>query len=208
MPPGDQGTARAPGTSWKDPLLQRAARGTVDLPFVTTERSRRDQHRRILAFALGSAIAIALANAVVLTLAGIMPGLRDPAVRGPDSTEAAVILLLVVPAVGALVLYGILWLATLWGVRDAAGHPWRIEATADTLALTQTDGTRIAAPWASWQYQGYSYRQYRGAKLVMSALHLSLDGRPFTIGFFRTRRPRGLARAVLQRLAAHGRTDE
>lgn len=207
MSPGDQGSARAPGTSWKDPLLQQAARGTVDLPFVTTERSRRDQHRRILAFALGGAIAITLANAVVLTLAGIMPGLRDPAVRGPDSTEAVVVVLLVVPAIGALVLYGILWLATLWGVRDADGHPWRIEVTADALALTQTDGTRVAAPWPRWRYEGYSYRQYRGAKLVMSALHLSLDGRAFAIDFFRTRQPRRLARAVLQHLAAHGRTD-
>jgi hypothetical protein len=204
---GDQAIGRDAGSRWTDPHLRRAARGTVALPLVTSERSRRDQHRRILAFALATALAVALANAVVLTLAGIMPGLRDPEIRGPDSSEAAVIVLLVVPVVAAFVLYGILWLAALWGVRDTDGHPWRYEVTTDALAVTQADGTRVTAPWPRWRYEGYSYRQYKGAALVVSALHLSLDGRALTIDFFRTRRPRRLARAVLQQLAAHGRAE-
>jgi len=204
---GDQAIAGRPGTRWSDRTLERAARGQVALPFATTERSRRDQHRRVLVFALVAAVTIAVANAAVLIFTGIMPGLRDPAVRGPDTIDAAVIVLVVVPAIAALVLYGILWLVVLWGVRDADGRPWRYEVTADGFAVIRSDCTRLAAPWKSWGYEGYSYRQHRGAVLAISALHLTLDGRAVTVELLRTRRPRRLARALLQGLAAHGRAD-
>jgi hypothetical protein len=194
-----------PGTTWRDVMLERSARGRLDLPLVVQERSRRDQHRRILRFAAIAAIALAIANAAIFGGTGSLSGLTDPKLRDPNLPTIAAVVLLAVPLGVAVLIYGIFWFATVRGMRDDDGHPWRIEATEHELVITRADSTRLAAPWSRWSYESYRFTTYNGAPIAVTALALSLDGRAMVIDLRRASRPRRLLRAILQRLAAHGR---
>src|SRR6185295_16824428 len=58
--------AGAPGTAWRDSLLRKAARGRVELPLRTQERSRGQQYRHMAKIAAIVALAVAACLAALL----------------------------------------------------------------------------------------------------------------------------------------------
>ena len=194
--------ANAPGTFWRDTLLQRAARGRVDLPVLTHERSRSQQHGHAGRIALITTLATAAGLAAILVTVLAMSGAKGGSTA--DLPMIAAVLVLGLPAGIGLLVYFILWLSMVRRVRDGDGHPYGFEATAEAFAVTRSDGIRIAAPWPRWSYRGYRYTSYQGSPIAVRDLELACDGRPIVIDVPRTQRARQLLRAVLQRLAAHG----
>lgn len=192
------------GREWQDRMLRAAARGRLSLPVDARERTRADQFRRAATIAAAGAFALAIANTAVLYFAGLLPGYRDPGIRGPDTGEIATLVILWVPlGVGAFLL-ALLGFIFVLRVRDTDGHPWIFRATETDFTIVDANGTVIQAPWLRWRYEGYRYNTYRGAQLAVTGLELSVDGRPVSINFLRVPAPRRLLRAILQRLAAHG----
>jgi hypothetical protein len=194
--------ANAPGTFWRDTLLQRAARGRVELPLLTHERSRSQQNGYAARIAVITTLATAAGLATILVTVLVTSGPKGGSTA--DLPMIAAVLLLGLPVGIGLIVYLIFWLSAVRRVRDGDGHPYRFEATADAFAVTRSDGTRIAAPWQRWTYRAYRYTSYHGSPIAVRDLELACDGRSIVIHVPRTRRARQLLRAVLQRLAAHG----
>ncbi len=192
------------GTEWQDSMLRNAARGTVALPLDTRERSRRDQMRHVLTIVAAAMAALAVANAGVLAAAGILHGFRDPTITGPDTFALSLFIVAGVPLAAGLFLFLLLGWFLVWRFRDADGHPWIFRATETDFTIVTADGAVIQAPWPRWRYESYRYNTYKNAKLALTGLDLSVDGRPIAIDVLRVRSPRHLVRAILQRIAAHG----
>jgi hypothetical protein len=196
-----------PATQWRDVMLERSARGRVDLPMVSQERGRGGQQARSLKFAALAAIVLFVANAAIFFGTGrSFARLIDPKLRDPSVVTTAGVVLLGIPLAVALLIYAIFWFRTVRGVRDADGHPLRIDLSEQELAITRADGMRLAAPWARWRWERYTFASYNGAPIGILSFVLSLDGRSSVlVDLRRAPRPRRLLRAVLQRLAANGR---
>jgi len=181
---------------WLDYWLEKLLRPVQKLPVFADERTAKEQHRRVLYFALATLVSLVVAFGGSLLAMGVAP-------QFPTMTLLHMVGTL--PVVVAVLMYGFLYLVLVRGRKDD-DHPWRWAATKQGLMLKRSTGKIHEGTWAQWRYEGYRYISYRGSRGV-TVLEVSLNGEKFPIDLKRIKGIRPslrLARAVVQQLAVEG----
>ncbi len=182
---------------WLDEWLEKLLRPVQKLPVFADERTAQEQHRRVQYFALATLLSLMVAFGGALFAMGI-------AQQFPTMTLLHMVVTL--PVVVAVLMYGLLYLVLVRGRKDDGDHPWRWAATKQGLMLKRSTGKIYEGTWAQWRFEGYRYMSYRGSRGV-TGLEVSLDGETIVIDLKRIKgiRPNlRLARAVVQQLAVEG----
>lgn len=195
---------------WQDWNLHRLAKPAVSLPLALSELHHSALKRKVKLFFLVSMASIFVIFAVLFAVLGIFPGFIDREAHPSFDANAELTLLAVL--VGLPIFTGLLILLLIHGRfrrrQDEDDHPWRFVATRDGLEVTSAGGRKLAGPWSEWRYAGYRYMRVKTSR-VPTSLVVILGNDPVEIEFsrFRRRDAGQLAAAVLQGLAAAGRTD-
>jgi hypothetical protein len=182
---------------WLDYSLEKLLRPVQKLPVFADERTAKEQHRRVQYFALATLLSLMVTLGGALLAMGIAP-------QFPTMTLLHMVVTL--PVVVAVLMYGFLYLVFVHGRKDDGDHPWRYAATKQGLIVKRRNGKTHEGTWAQWRFEGYRYMSYRGSRGV-TGLDLSLNGETLYLDLKRIKGMRPhlrLARAVVQQLAVEG----
>jgi hypothetical protein len=200
----------ATADSWEDRNVQRLAKPAVAWPVEVVEFEHRALRRRTNRLILIVMALAFVALGTIFALAGIFPGLVDEE-RVTVTDERAQAWL-------AAILFGLPFATGLlvrWLIQprirrrpDEADHPWRFQATRESLRVDTAGGRFLEGPWSRWRYAGYRYALVKNNR-IPTALVIACEGEEIGIEFSRfPRRAAGqLAAAVLQGLASAGHGD-
>ena len=186
-----------------DEMLKPWRRGELDLPFTTSERTRRGQLHRLIAFVLGTGAIICVVIFAMLVIFGLVPELyRDPRMTStsPDPWFVAKITF-GSGGIGALVLAVIL-APILSKAPTGPGHPLTLTASEAGLVVTTAEGETIAAAWADWRLVEYFTTMVSRHVPVIQTLVLAHGDRSFQIELLAVRHQRKLLKAVARKLAS------
>ena len=190
-------------STWADDeMLKPWRRGDLDLPFTTSERTRREQMHRLIAFVLGTGAIICLVIFAMLVVFGLVPELyRDPRITStaPDPWFVAKITL-GAGGIGALALAVIL-APIVNRSPTGAGHPFTLTASEAGLAITTAEGETIAAAWADWRLAEYFTTTVARHVPVIQTLILAHGDRTFQIELLAVRHQCRLLKAVARKMA-------
>lgn len=196
-------SAPAARPDWSgDAMLKPWRRGELDLPFTTSERSRREQFRRLVAFVLGTGAIICVVIFAMLVIFGLVPELhRDPRVTSTSADPWLVArITLGAGVIGALALAVILG-PSMNKTPTGQGHPLTLTASEAGLAITTAEGETIAAAWADWRLVEYFTTVVARNVPVIQTLVLAQGERSFQIELLAVRHQRKLLKAVARKLA-------
>lgn len=176
---------------WLDQWIGKLLRPKQALPVNAAERSRSQQHGRLL-------LMIFVFLVVLSALFGFaMFGSDLRSVSLGEKLKIAV----GVPVGLAVLMYLFLYWVFVRGKADHQGHPWKFRATAQGLRVDCGAGQILDAPWSRWQYEAYTYMTVKMQRGI-TGIDISLDGKKIAIDLKRMNNGLALARAVVQQLAA------